>query len=147
MKDGKKENQESVKGLKKSQRSLNYNEAKRSFASPVLEMLKSEKPVSKWDMVEKLELSERKIRMMIADCSQFYAVIATSDKEGYRLARKIDSMNDEEKALEKIEVEHQLAELKCRVRALKRRMKPLVAYLKVLEKREFPLTPEKKEEK
>lgn len=123
-----------------------YEEKKREFASPVLEMLKSEKPVSKWDMVEKLELSERRIRKMISECSQFYAVIATSDKEGYRLARKIDSMNDEEKALEKIEVEHQLAELKCRVKALKRRMKPLVAYLKVLE-REFPLTPEKKEEK
>lgn len=118
-----------------------YEEMKRDFASPVLEMLKSEKPVSKWDMVEKLEKSERRIRRMIADCSQFYAVIATSDKEGYRLARKIDSMNDEEKALEKIEVEHQLAELKCRVKALKRRMKPLVAYLKVLE-RECPLTPE-----
>ena len=124
-----------------------YEEKKREFASPVLEMLKSEKPVSKWDMVEKLELSERRIRKMISECSQFYAVIATSDKEGYRLARKIDSMNDEEKALEKIEVEHQLAELKCRVKALKRRMKPLVAYLKVLEKRECPLTPEKEADK
>lgn len=123
-----------------------YEEMKREFASPVLEMLKSEKPVSKWDMVEKLELSERKIRMMIADCSQFYAVIATSDKEGYRLARKIDSMNDEEKTLEKIEVEHQLAELKCRVKALKRRMKPLVAYLKILE-RECPLTPKEEGDK
>lgn len=144
----KNEKQESEKGLKeKSQRSLGYEEAKRSFASPVLEMLKSEKPISKWDMVEKLEKSERRIRRMIADVSQFYAVIATSDKEGYRLARKIDSMNDDERNLEKIEVEHQLAELKCRVKALKRRMKPLVAYLKVLEKRECPLTPEKKEEK
>lgn len=120
----------------KDGKKMNYNEAKRSFASPVLEMMKSEKPVSKWDMVEKLELSERRIRMMIADCSQFYAVIATSDKEGYRLARKIDSMSDEEKALEKIEVEHQLAELKCRVKALKRRMKPLVAYLKMMAKLE-----------
>lgn len=133
----KNEKQESEKGLKeKSQRSLGYEEAKKNFASPVLEMLKSEKPVSKWDMVEKLELSERKIRKMISECSQFYAVIATSDKEGYRLAKKIDSMNDEEKALEKIEVEHQLAELKCRVKALKRRMKPLVAYLKMMEKLE-----------
>lgn len=124
-----------------------YEEKKREFASPVLEMLKSEKPVSKWDMVEQLEKSERRIRRMIADVSQFYAVIATSDKEGYRLARKIDSMNDEEKALEKIEVEHQLAELKCRVKALKRRMKPLVAYLKVLEKRECPLTPKEEGDK
>ena len=121
-----------------------YEEKKREFASPVLEMLKSEKPVSKWDMVEKLEKGERSIRRMIAQVSQFYAVIATSDKEGYRLARKIDSMSDGERDLERKEVEHQLAELKCRVRALKRRMKPLVAYLKVLE-RECPLTPEKKE--
>lgn len=131
----------------KDGKKMNYNEAKRNFASPVLEMMKSEKPVSKWDMVEKLEVSERRIRVMIADCSQFYAVIATSDKEGYRLARKIDSMTDEEKGLEKIEVEHQLAELKCRVKALKRRMRPLVAYLKVLEKRECPLTPEKENKK
>ena len=119
-----------------------YEEMKREFASPVLELLKSDKPVSKWDMVEKLELSERRIRMMIAEASQFYAVIATSDKEGYRLARKIDSMNDEERNLEKIEVEHQLAELKCRVKALKRRMKPLVAYLKMMEKLENVKTDE-----
>lgn len=115
---------------------IKYDEAKANFTSPVLEMLKSEKPVSKWDMVEKLEKGERSIRRMIAQVSQFYAVIATSDKEGYRLARKIDSMTDEEKTLEKIEVEHQLAELKCRVKALKRRMKPLVAYLKMMEKLE-----------
>lgn len=130
----------------KDGKKMNYNEAKRSFASPVLELLKSEKPVSKWDMAEKLELSERRIRMMISECSQFYAVIATSDKEGYRLARKIDSMTDEEKTLERKEVEHQLAELKCRVKALKRRMKPLVAYLKVLE-RECPLTPKEEGDK
>ena len=34
---------------------ISYEEKKQMFQSPVLEMLRSEKPISKWEMVEKLE--------------------------------------------------------------------------------------------
>lgn len=109
-------------------------EAKAVFQSPVLELLKSEKPISKWEMVEKLEMSERRIRDMISECSMYYAVLALSNKEGYRLARKIDEMNQEEKEKEAEEIRHQLNEFNSRIRVMKKRMKPLIAYLKVLEK-------------
>lgn len=108
--------------------------AKEQFASPMLEILKSEKPISKWEMVEKLEMSERRIRDMISECSMYYAVLALSNKEGYRLARKIDEMNQEEKEKEAEEIRHQLNEFNSRIRVMKKRMKPLIAYLKVLEK-------------
>jgi len=113
---------------------MKYKEQKEMFESPILEMLRSETPVSKWDMAEKLELSERMIRRMIAECSMYYAVIATSNREGYRLARKIDEMNLEEKNREAEEIKHQLNDFNSRIKCLKKRMKPLIAYLKVLEK-------------
>lgn len=111
-----------------------YKEKKQDFTSPVLELLRSEKPVSKWEMVEKLEMSERRIRKMISECSMYYAVLSLSNKEGYRLARKIDEMNQEEKNREAEEIKHQLNDFNSRIRCLKKRMKPLIAYLKVLEK-------------
>ena len=113
---------------------ISYEEKKQMFQSPVLEMLRSEKPISKWEMVEKLEVSERTIRDMISECSMYYAVLALSNKEGYRLARKIDEMNQEEKEIEAEEVKHQLNEFNSRIKVMKKRMKPLIAYLKVLEK-------------
>lgn len=113
---------------------ISYAEKKQDFASPILELLRSETPVSKWDMVERLEVSERRIRKMIAEASEFYAVIATSNREGYRLARKIDEMNLEEKNREAEEIKHQLNDFNSRIRCLKKRMKPLIAYLKILEK-------------
>ena len=113
---------------------ISYEEAKAVFQSPVLEMLKSEKPISKWEMAEKLEMSERRIRDMISECSMYYAVLALSNKEGYRLARNIKEMNQEEKEKEAEEIRHQLNEFNSRIKVMKKRMKPLIAYLKVLEK-------------
>lgn len=108
-------------------------EAKELFESPILDLLKCGK-VSKWDIVEKLEISERYVREMISTCSMYYPVLALSNKEGYRLAKNINSMNQEEKNKELEEVKHQLNEFNSRIKVLKKRMKPLIAYLKVLER-------------
>ena len=64
----------------------------------------------------------------------YYAVLALSNKEGYRLARNIKEMNQEEKEKEAEEIRHQLNEFNSRIKVMKKRMKPLIAYLKVLEK-------------
>lgn len=120
---------------------------KQAYSHPIKEMLQVEKPVTKAELMEKFEVDERTIREWIAECSMFYAVIATSNRAGYRLARKIDDLKTEEEILgEKELVEHRLNDLKSRVTALKKKMKPLIAYLKVLEKKESLLNLEKSEE-
>lgn len=108
-------------------------EAKELFESPILDLLRNGE-VSKWDIVEKLEISERYVREQISMCSMYYPVLSLSNKEGYRLAKNINSMNEEEKQKELEEVKHQLNEFNSRIKVLKKRMKPLIAYLKVLEK-------------
>lgn len=119
---------------------------KEAYKSPIIKMLQSDEPVSKEKLMEQLHVGDRYLRLMISECSMFYPVVATSDKKGYRIAKKIEGLTGLELEEEKGEVNHQLNELRSRVKWLKKRMKPLIAYLKVLEKREFPLTPEKESE-
>jgi hypothetical protein len=64
-----------------------------------------------------------------------YPVIAVSSKKGYRRAKNIDQPEGEALEVEIDEVLHQIKELKSRVDCLRKRMKPLVAWLKVAEKK------------
>ena len=117
------------------------NEAKIAFSSPMLELLHNK--ATKAELQEKLGISERAVRNEIAECSMYYAVIATSDKSGYRLAKPIGCLNDEELLLELDEVDHAIHEISSRIKCLKKRLKPLIAYKKVAEKKigETPITP------
>ena len=109
-------------------------EAKEKFWSPMLPLL--HEVMTKAELKEILKISERAIRNEIAECSMYYPVIATSDRSGYRLAKSInDLMDDESLLLELDEVNHQIRELNSRIKCLKKRMKPLIAYKKIAEKK------------
>ena len=64
-----------------------------------------------------------------------YPILATSNQKGYRRARDINDLTIEELEKEMEEVKHQLEEHKSRIACLKKKMKPLVAWLKVAEKK------------
>ena len=108
-------------------------EAKENFYSPMLMLLQDVK--TKAELKEILKISERAIRNEIAECSMYYAVIATSDKSGYRLAKNINDLHGEALLQELEEVEHQIHEVNSRIKCLKKRLKPLIAYKKVAEKK------------
>lgn len=108
-------------------------EAKENFYSPMLMLLQDVK--TKAELKEILKISERAVRNEIAECSMYYAVIATSDKSGYRLAKKIEELSGESLLQELEEVEHQIHEVNSRIKCLKKRLKPLIAYKKVAEKK------------
>lgn len=109
--------------------------AKETYYHPIIDLLFSDEPLSKDEIGEKLHItSDRKIRDIIAQCSMHYPIIATSDRAGYRRAKAIDKLSDVELEYEIEKVEHQLNELKSRVKCLKKRMKPLVAWLSVAKK-------------
>lgn len=108
-------------------------EAKENFYSPMLTLLNDVK--TKAELKEILKISERAVRNEIAECSMYYAVIATSDKKGYRLAKNINDLHGETLLQELEEVEHQIHEISSRIKCLKKRLKPLIAYKKIAEKK------------
>lgn len=111
-------------------------DAKKNYNHPIIDLLFADEPLTKEEIGEKLHItSDRVIRDVISICSMHYPVIAVSSKKGYRRAKAIDNLEDKELQLEIDEVEHQLRELKSRVDCLKKRMKPLVAWLKVAQKK------------
>lgn len=91
---------------------------------------------TKEELQEILHCSNRKVREIIAECSMHYPIIAISEKgSGYRRAKSIDSLTGVDLAQEITMVERTLKEHKSRVKCLKKKMKPLIAWLKVAQKK------------
>lgn len=111
-------------------------DAKQNYNHPIIDLLLSDEPVTKEEIGERLHIKDdRNIRDVISICSMHYPVIAVSNKKGYRRAKNIDQLEGKALEVEIDEVLHQLNELKSRVDCLRKRMKPLVAWLKVAEKK------------
>lgn len=110
--------------------------AKEQYNNPIVSILFANEPLTKEEIGDKLHISsDRQIREIIAECSMHYPVIAVSNKKGYRRAKNIDSLDGDHLLVEIDEVRQQINELKSRVACLKKRMRPLVAWLKVAEKK------------
>lgn len=109
---------------------------KDNYNHPIINLLFSDTPLTKEEIGEKLNItSDRTIRDTIAVCSMHYPILATSNQKGYRRAKDINDLSIEELEKEMEEVKHQLEEHKSRIACLKKKMKPLVAWLKVAEKK------------
>lgn len=108
-------------------------EAKANFSSPMIQLLQQVR--TKTELKEILKISERAIRNEIAECSMYYAIIATSDRSGYRLAMPISDLEGNALLMELDEVEHEIREINSRIKCLKKKLKPLIAYKKVAEKK------------
>ena len=114
-------------------------DAKQQYKHPIIDLLLTDEPLTKEELKEKLHAtSEREVRDIISTCAMHYPVIAVSNKKGYRRAKNIDSLENEHLLAEIDEVRQQINELKSRVACLKKRMRPLVAWLKVAEKKLTP---------
>ena len=110
-------------------------DAKQNYSHPIIDLLLSDEPKTREELGEILHTSDREIRDVISICSMHYPVIAVSSKKGYRRAKNIDQLEGKALEVEIDEVMHQINELKSRVDCLRKRMKPLVAWLKVAEKK------------
>lgn len=94
-----------------------------------------DKSFTKEDLANELGQSVRETRRDIAELANYQAVIALSNKKGYRLLTISDDM-DEKKLIEYLELcDHQLSEHRSRVANIKARMKPLIALRSVIEKK------------
>ena len=109
-------------------------ENKQKFWSPLLDLLKISTPVARGELREAIGYTDRGVRKEISNISKFHPVISYSSKKGYRIAQDFSKLSTEEAASEWLEVEHSLNELKSRNRDINKRMKPLIAYQKKMEK-------------
>lgn len=110
----------------------NYEKRKeiisKKYASIIADLKKETQ--YKEELCYKYSYSERAIRMILSEISFYYPVIATSDRRGYRIAT--DDEGDDV-----VDVQHTINELLSRCKQLKRKCKPLIAFLKGGEKDGF----------
>ena len=98
------------------------------------EYLSSEKYITRKELVEKTGLSDREVRNQISELKKEKVVIYSSNNNyGYRLAKPIQSLNEEERNKEKELITHSLNECKSRATILRKQMRKYIAYLKKLE--------------
>lgn len=106
--------------------------AKKSFWSPLMDALKSTKTVT--ELADYMCTTERHARDEVNSIRKHYAVISGSFQKGYRLARPINELNHDEKLQELEVINKTIGEFQARINDMKRTLKPLIAYKKVLEK-------------
>ena len=102
----------------------NYEKRKEIISKKYVSIIADLKKETQYkeDLCLKYKYSERAIRMILSEISFYYPVIATSDKRGYRIAT--DEGDDV------VDVQHTVNELLSRCKQLKRKCKPLIAFLK-----------------
>lgn len=109
-------------------------ENKEKFYSVLVEPLLKENWI-KEDLMFTYNYSERGVRKEIQEISMFFPVISYSKQKGYRII-DVEKCINEETCLEEIqEINCVINELQSRIVMLKKKMKPLIATKKVLEKR------------
>ena len=102
----------------------NYEKRKeiisKKYASIIADLTKETQ--YKEELCRKYLYTDRTIRMILSEISFYYPVIATSDRRGYRIATDEDD--------DVVDVKHTVNELLSRCKQLKRKCKPLIAFLK-----------------
>lgn len=112
-------------------------QSKKRFNSPLLDVLKTGKNYTRQELSEIYGQHDTSTRQEIGLISMYYPIISYSTKKGYRMVdvKKLLEEKDQDKIeYEKGEIQHTLNEINSRIKMLKKKQKPLIAALKVLEK-------------
>lgn len=87
---------------------------------------------TKQELSVKYDLDERTIRRIVQKISYYFPVVSFSSKKGYYIPILDENANTKE-ILE--DLQHTINEHQSRINELKRKMKPLIATIKVMEKK------------
>lgn len=112
-------------------------QSKRRFNSPLLDVFKTGENYTRKELANIFGHTDEYTRQEVGIISMYYPIISYSTKKGYRMVdtKKLIEEKDQEKILKEIEeIKHTLAEINSRIKILKKKQKPLIASLKVLEK-------------
>lgn len=103
---------------------------KKKYESIILDLKKGR--CTKEELSTKYDLDERTIRRIIQGISYYFPVVSFSSTKGYYIPTLDENTNTKE-ILE--DLKHTINEHLSRVNELKRKMKPLIATIKVMEKK------------
>ena len=87
---------------------------------------------TKEELSVKYDLDERTIRRIIAEISYYFPVVSFSSTKGYYIPTLDENANTKEISED---LQHTINEHQSRVNELKRKMKPLIATIKAMEKK------------
>lgn len=120
----------------------NYNQSKkakdeflRKSALACYMKGKQNQLVTKEELQEQFFMTNRALRLKIAEMANYIPVVSLSSNTGYKVVGFDDSTSTEDLVAMYEEIQHQINDFKSRIDNLKARMKPLVALQKVIEKR------------
>ena len=83
---------------------------------------------------EELNIKNRNVRDKISELSMHYAIISLCQQKGYEMLINVDSYSDKEILQNIDKINHQISDFQSRIKVLRKRMKPLIAWKKVAEK-------------
>ena len=95
--------------------------------------LSTERYITRKELVDITGLSDREVRSTISELKKERAVIYSSSKAGYRLAKEFKSLTKEEREEEIKLVIHSLNDCKSRTKQLNKQKRKYIAYIKKAE--------------
>ena len=99
----------------------------------IKDYLSTERYITRKELVDKTGLSDRDVRDRISELKKHRVVLYSSSRSGYRLAKELKSMTQEEREAEIKEVEHSLNDCRSRTKQLNKQKRKYIAYLKKAE--------------
>lgn len=95
--------------------------------------LSTERYTTRKELMEKTGLGDREVRSKISELKKERVVIYSSSKAGYRLAKELKNMSQQEREEEIKLVTHSLNDCKSRTKQLNKQKRKYIAYIKKAE--------------
>lgn len=100
----------------------------------IYDMIPFDRYITREELVNTLQISDRLVRLYIAEIRKEHNVISLSKGKGYMKPKHTDNMTKEEITEMHDIIQHQINENQSRIDNIKKSMKMQIAYLKQLEK-------------
>ena len=113
-------------------------EAKEEFTrnSEILPLLLRDENITYEELQLKLSKCRREIAELLSETSMHYALLSISHSKGHRVAKDINSLNTREELEKELDlVDFMINQTRSRYTVIKKKLKPLIAWKKVAEKK------------
>lgn len=100
----------------------------------ILNLLNDKEFTTKQELMELTGHNDRTVRQCVSDLKLKHTIISSSNHKGYRKAREITGMNDEEKKFELLEIIHCINQINSKKKIYNKQLRQYIAYKKVLER-------------
>ena len=113
-------------------------QAKEEFTkhSEILPLLLRDENITYEELQSKLGKSRREVSNLLSEASMFYALLSISYGKGHRVAKDINSLETKEDLENELKlVDFMINQTRSRYTTIRKKLKPLIAWKKVAEKK------------